>query len=419
MKRTLSFTIVIALMLCSVSAIAEEWICGSCNAAAQGNFCSNCGTPKSEEWKCTACGNVVEGNFCSNCGASKENNTSSSVSNSGETFVDKDFEYRVLDDGTVEIVKYNGTESTVTISSSVNDYEITRIGDSAFRDNQTVEGFVMWAKLVSIGDYAFAGCTNLKNMTIPGTTTSIGISCFEGCSSLDSLIVWAKLIEVPAFAFKGCEKLVSFSFPSEATIIGESAFENCYSFESAIFWGGEVIGKSAFKNCTSLKSISLPQTITTIDESAFEGCTSLENVIMWNKAASVGNNAFLNCPYSGKYDIPGYTESEVAAESTNAAEVATESIEEPVILEGIRPEFKEALESYEAFFDEYCVLMKKSTENPSDMTILADLSGYLMKYGEMTEKLEALDDGDLSEEELKLYVEVNARITQKMIDAAY
>lgn len=52
MKRIISFAFAIILILCSVSAIAEEWICGSCNAVAQRNFCSNCGNPKDNNGSC-------------------------------------------------------------------------------------------------------------------------------------------------------------------------------------------------------------------------------------------------------------------------------------------------------------------------------------------------------------------------------
>ncbi len=52
------------------SASAGGWTC-SCGAAAQGNFCPNCGSKKPAPvagWKCT-CGAENNGNFCSNCGA--------------------------------------------------------------------------------------------------------------------------------------------------------------------------------------------------------------------------------------------------------------------------------------------------------------------------------------------------------------
>ncbi|MBR3300780.1 MAG: SPFH domain-containing protein, partial [Clostridia bacterium] len=45
------------------------WTC-ACGAVNTGNFCQNCGKPKSTDWTCE-CGTVNSGNFCQNCGKPK------------------------------------------------------------------------------------------------------------------------------------------------------------------------------------------------------------------------------------------------------------------------------------------------------------------------------------------------------------
>ena len=40
------------------------------------------------------------------------------------------------------------------------------------------------------------------------------------------------------------------------------------------------------------------------------------------------------------------------------------------LIDGMRPEFKEAMDAYEAFYKEYCELLKKYTANPTDFSIL-------------------------------------------------
>lgn len=47
-----------------------------------------------------------------------------------------------------------------------------------------------------------------------------------------------------------------------------------------------------------------------------------------------------------------------------------------VATNGIRPEIKEALDSYEKFFDEYCAFMKKYSENPSDLSLIMSFATY-------------------------------------------
>lgn len=88
--------------------------------------------------------------------------------------------------------------------------------------------------------------------------------------------------------------------------------------------------------------------------------------------------------------------------------------------DGIRPEFQEAMDSYEAFFDEYVSFMKKY-ENASQDDVLGmmdEYTDYLKQYTETMSKMEALDDGDLSTEEALYYAEVTNRISKKLIEVA-
>lgn len=88
------------------------------------------------------------------------------------------------------------------------------------------------------------------------------------------------------------------------------------------------------------------------------------------------------------------------------------------LVDGMRPEFKEAMDSYEAFYNEYFEIIKKYTENPSDMELLADYTDMLSKAAEMTEKFEAWENNDLNSVELKYYLDVNSRITQKFLEVS-
>lgn len=88
------------------------------------------------------------------------------------------------------------------------------------------------------------------------------------------------------------------------------------------------------------------------------------------------------------------------------------------LVDGMRPEFKEAMDSYEAFYDEYCNIIKKYTENPSDMKLLADYTDMLTKAAEMAEKFDAWENSDMNSTELKYYLDVNNRVTKKLLDVA-
>ncbi|MCD7807807.1 MAG: hypothetical protein LUH02_00575 [Erysipelotrichaceae bacterium] len=84
---------------------------------------------------------------------------------------------------------------------------------------------------------------------------------------------------------------------------------------------------------------------------------------------------------------------------------------------GISTEFKEAMDSYEDFFDEYIAFMEKYAESDDSLSMLADYSSYLSQYSETMQKMDAIDEDDLSDEELAYYLEVTARITKKLSEA--
>lgn len=86
------------------------------------------------------------------------------------------------------------------------------------------------------------------------------------------------------------------------------------------------------------------------------------------------------------------------------------------LVDGMRPEFREAMDSYEAFYDEYCEFMKEYSKNPTDMTLLKKYTDFLTKTQEMEEKFEAWDDNELNDAELKYYTEVHQRIMQKLLE---
>ena len=86
------------------------------------------------------------------------------------------------------------------------------------------------------------------------------------------------------------------------------------------------------------------------------------------------------------------------------------------LVDGMRPAFKEALDSYEAFIDEYCEFMKKYMDNPTDLSLLNDYTEYMSKYADTMSKIDDLDDGNMNEAETKYYIEVTGRISKKLLE---
>ena len=92
------------------------------------------------------------------------------------------------------------------------------------------------------------------------------------------------------------------------------------------------------------------------------------------------------------------------------------SVPEPAAEDGLRPEFKDAMDSYEAFYNEYCEVLKKYMANPSDLSILGKYMDLMGKLSDMDAKFEAWESEDLNAEELKYYMDVNNRVMKKLLD---
>lgn len=88
------------------------------------------------------------------------------------------------------------------------------------------------------------------------------------------------------------------------------------------------------------------------------------------------------------------------------------------LVDGMRKDFKDAMDSYEAFMDEYVAFMKKYSDNPSDVSLLADYTKYMSKYADMVEKFDKWESEDLNDAELAYYIDVQARVSKKLLDVA-
>ena len=269
---------------------------------------------------------------------------------SAETY--GDFEYSVLDDGTVEITKYIGSAEKVEIPEKINGKSVTSIGNYAFEYCENITSVTIPDSVTSIGFRVFSNCTSLTSITIPNSVTSISGEAFENCTSLTAINVASEnsnyvsvngvlynkdkttiicypagkkdnnykipdsVTEIDDYAFNGCISLSSVTIPNSVTSIGVYAFEYCASLKSitipdsvplvgpgafsnctnltsvTIQNGVMYIGNEAFANCTSLTGITIPDSVTWIGRYSFDGCTSLTSITIPNSVTSIGKKAF-------------------------------------------------------------------------------------------------------------------------------
>lgn len=123
-----------------------------------------------------------------------------------ETFTSGDYEYALLDDGTIEITKYNGSADHLAIPATLDGKTVTAIGDSAFYS-----------------------CDSLITVSIPDSVTAIGKSAFEKCGSLTTVSIPDSVTTIGNGAFSECDSLTTVTIPDSVTAIGYYAFDNCFN----------------------------------------------------------------------------------------------------------------------------------------------------------------------------------------------
>ena len=86
--------------------------------------------------------------------------------------------------------------------------------------------------------------------------------------------------------------------------------------------------------------------------------------------------------------------------------------------DGVSPDLKETLDSYEAFMDEYVEFMQKYKDSGDTASMLQDYTDFLQKYTDFTQKIGQLDTSAMSDADLAYYMEVTNRVSQKLLAAS-
>lgn len=241
------------------------------------------------------------------------------VSKQTEVKTTENYTYRELEDGTVEVTAYTGTEEQVKIPEKFNGKSVTSIGANAFCENNTITKveipgtvtelqygafiscenltevvFPKESQLHSIGKSAFHSCKSLKFFECPDNVEIISNRAFMDCENLAQIELGKKLttIEDWAFAWSGLTKVI---LPNSLKNIGDSIFSGCDNLNDVSIGSGiKTLSFRMFYGCDSLKQIKIPDTITTVESCVFYS-SGLERIDIPSSVVSIGNLAFAHC----------------------------------------------------------------------------------------------------------------------------
>ncbi len=218
-----------------------------------------------------------------------------------QQFTINDITYsNIINTNTVEVIdKLNCYSGSVTLPETVTydavDYNVVSIGESAFAFCSNLTEVNLPNSINFIGEFAFYG-TGIRTIRIPNSVTTIQSSTFGRCESLETVTLPRSLTSIGTSAFSFCNKLERIDLPNSLTSIEEGGFGFCSGLKTVNFGNSlTTIEEAAFTGCTSLSSIDLPNSLITIGRRAFSTCNQLSTVHIKDKVTSIGNEAFMNC----------------------------------------------------------------------------------------------------------------------------
>ena len=198
-----------------------------------------------------------------------------------------DFEYSILDDGTVEITKYKGSATILEIPSEIDGKTVTSIGERAFENCSSLKSVTIPDNITSIGDRTFWNCTLLTSIIIGNGVKSIGRCAFNDTGYYNDEKNWEDNV-----LYIGNYLILGSYYNYDDIYYGFSVSGN-YSIKP----GTKVIADSAFYCCTKLISVTIPDSITSISYGAFSGCSSLKTIVLPDCLTNIGNSAFYGTEY--------------------------------------------------------------------------------------------------------------------------
>lgn len=197
--------------------------------------------------------------------------------------------YLLHSDGTCTVSSNPTVSGEVVIPQLITykkrNYMVRAISDHAFEKCRLTK-IVLPSSLVSIGDYAFAGCNfsstefdmknrlSLRSIGAYAFSNTSGVLNFalDNCSSLSSIGDGAfQNSSVVDISFAGCNSL---------SVLGNTIFSGCkrlkiIDLENTLI---EIIPAKAFNDDSALEEITFPKNLQTIKSGAFMGCNSLSEI---------------------------------------------------------------------------------------------------------------------------------------------
>ncbi|MBQ6189233.1 MAG: leucine-rich repeat protein [Bacteroidaceae bacterium] len=186
--------------------------------------------------------------------------------------------------GCTELTNVTGGENTVSI------------GQYAFYNTKLTKAFIP-DNVETIGNYAFQNISTLKEIAFGPKVQSINSNIFYNgnYTYIEKFVFNGTYTEIPNNFLRYNTATKEVILGDQITSVGSYAFYGNKFSEINLPTGLTNIGNYAFYNCDSLRTITLPDQLTTIGQYAFYDCDALINITIPDGITSIGENTFYSC----------------------------------------------------------------------------------------------------------------------------
>ncbi len=207
-------------------------------------------------------------------------------------------------------------------------YGVKSIGDGAFRGRSNLKEVVMYSGLEEIGVEAFYN-SGITSVIIPSTVKEVGKFAFSKCSALESVtfgdvVGTAPIMSIDSYAFKACPKLTAVTFNSGVKKIGSFAFDDSFAIKDVYVndlvtylsveypedpYDGQYssparCADNIYIDGKIVKNLVIPEGVTRVACNAFFNIESLETVKFPSTLKEIGTSAFASCWNLKDFTLP-------------------------------------------------------------------------------------------------------------------
>ena len=310
--------------------------------------------------------------------------------------------YQLYNDGTAAVTAYTSELPAAVVlpgmvTKNGREFLVVSIGNNAFSGSTQMTSIIIGSDVVTIGDNAFSGCSEMRNITIANPNSPVcGQDAFDGVPSNCRVYVpagsgeeyrkaagWedfnANIVEGEKITVNGVSYLltanetatvIDYTEELPAIVVLPKAINN-----NATPYPVISIADKAFFACSDLVAIAIGINITDIGSEVFSGCTQLDSIAITNPAPpDCAADAFASIAAGCKVYVPAG----LGADYENATgweDFGANIIEDDqIILNGV---------TYQ-LYNNYTATVTGYTSPPATLTLPETVSGPSGKSYEVT-----------------------------------